>query len=109
MNKPKTSSRASDDLSIGFDGDRGKRQQESIDNKNTKGNFYLGIMLEDVFGFAEHQEKTTCGLGHKLALARNKDEAVLDKVAGTADATIKNDHIQWYITQYTAYIQQQSI
>ena len=109
MHKPKTSSRDSDDLSIGFDRDRGKRQQVLTDNKNIKGIWHLGIMLEDVFSFAVHHEKTTYGLGHKLTLARKKDEAVSDKVAGIADATIKNDQIHSYITQYTTYTQQQSI
>ena len=33
-------------------------------------------MLKDVFGFAELQEKATCGLGYKLTLTRNKDDAV---------------------------------
>ena len=43
-------------------------------------------MLKDVFGFAEHQEKATFGLGYKLTLTRNKDEAVIDEVAGIDDA-----------------------
>ena len=29
-------------------------------------------MLKDVFGFAEHQEKATYGLGYKLTLTRKK-------------------------------------
>ena len=64
-------------------------------------------MLSDVFGFAECQEKATHGFVYKLALKRNKDEAVLHKAAGIADARIENDHIHWYVPQYTASIQQQ--
>ena len=45
-------------------------------------------MLKDVFGFAEQQEEATYGLGYKLTLTRNKDDAVLDKAAGIADARI---------------------
>ena len=66
-------------------------------------------MLMDVFGFAEHQEKATNGLSYKLTLAKNKDDALLIKAAGTADARIKIDHIHWYVLQYTTGIQQQGI
>ena len=40
MYKLLTSSGGSDDLSIGFDQDRGRRQQELLDNKNTKVNYH---------------------------------------------------------------------
>ena len=66
-------------------------------------------MLKDVFGFAKHQEKATYGLGYKLTLTRNKDDAVLDKANGIADARIKIDHIHWYVPHYTPSIKQQSI
>ena len=66
-------------------------------------------MLKDVLGFAEHQEKATYGLGYKLTLARNKCEAVIDKVVGIAVARITIDHIHWYVAHYTPFIQQQSI
>ena len=64
-------------------------------------------MLKDVFGFAEHQEKATLGLGYKITLARNKNEAVIDKAAGIADAKIKIDPIHWCVHHYTPSIQQQ--
>ena len=66
-------------------------------------------MLKDVFGFAECQQKATYGLGCKLTLTRNKDEAVIDKVAGIADARNKIDQIHWYIPHYTPSIKQQNI
>ena len=50
------------DLSIGFDRDRAKRQRELTNNKNQRGNYHLRIMLKDVFGFAEHQGELTFGL-----------------------------------------------
>ena len=34
-------------------------------------------------------KKATCGVGYKLTPTRNKDEAVIDKVDGIADARIK--------------------
>ena len=104
MYKLIASSKNSDDLSIGFDRSRARRQDEMTDNKNLKGKFHLRIMLRDVFGFAEHQEKATYGLGYKLTLTRNKDDAVIDKACGIADARIKIDHIHWYVPHYTPSI-----
>ena len=66
-------------------------------------------MRKDDFGFAEHQEKATYGLGYKLTLKRNKDEAVIDVTGGFADARTKIDHIHWYVPHYTPSIQQQSM
>ena len=50
-------------------------------------------MLKDVFGFAEHQEKATYVSGYESTLTRKKDESVLDKAAGIADARNKFDLI----------------
>ena len=47
-----TIARNTDDLSNGFDRDRGRRQRELISNKNIKGKYPLTIMLKDIFGFA---------------------------------------------------------
>ena len=66
-------------------------------------------MLKDVFGFAGCQEKSTYDLGYRLTLTRNKDNAVIDKAVGSADARIKIDHIHWYVPHYTLSIQQRSI
>ena len=66
-------------------------------------------MLKYIFGFAEHQKNTTYGLGFKLYLTRNKDDAVLGKAAGIVDARTKIDHIHWYVPHYTASFQQQGI
>ena len=109
MYKLITSSKGSDDLSIGFDRNRTRRKDEITTNKNVKGKFHLRIMLKDVFGFAEHQEKATYGLGYKLTLTRNKDEAVIDKVAGIADARIKIDHTHLYVPHYIPSMSQQAI
>ena len=102
-----TSSKDSNDLSIGFDYSRNRRRDELALNKSIKGKYHVKVMLKDVFGFAEHQEKATYGLGYKLTQTRNKDNAVIDKAVGIADARIRIDHIHWY-THYTPSIQQQS-
>ena len=73
MYKLLSSSKGSDDLSIGFDRDRGRRQRALTNNKTQKGKFHVRIYLKDVFGFAEYQEKGTYGLGYKLTLTRNSD------------------------------------
>ena len=65
-------------------------------------------MLKDVFGFAECHRKVTYGLGNKLTLTRKKDDAVIDKAGGIADARIKTDHIHWYVP-YIPSVQQQAI
>ena len=66
-------------------------------------------MLKDVFGFAVCQKKSTYGFGYKLSLTRNKDDGVIDKASGIADATIRIDHIHWYVPHYTPSFQQHSI
>ena len=108
MYKLITSSKGSDDLSTGFDRSSARRQEEITNNKNVKFKFHLRLMLKDVFGFAEHQEKATYGFGYKLTLTRNKGDAVIDKAGGIADARIKIDHIHWYVPHYTPSFQQQS-
>ena len=107
MYKLITSSKDSNDLSVGFDNSRNRRKDELALNKNIKCKYHLKIMLKDVFGFAECQEKATHGLGYKLTLTRNKDEAVIDKANAIGDARIKIDHIHWYVPHYTPSIQQQ--
>ena len=91
MYKLLTSSKGSDDLSIGFDRDRGRRQRELTNNKTQKGKYHVRIYLKDVFGFAEYQEKGTYGLGCKLTLTRNTDNAVLNKANAINLGKIKNE------------------
>ena len=62
MYKPITSAKDSDDLSIGFDRHSGKAREELTSNKNIKGKNLVRIMLNDVFDFAEHQEKLLMAL-----------------------------------------------
>ena len=58
-----SSAKDSDDLSIGFDQDRERRQRKLTINRNIKGKYHVRTMLKDVFGFAAHHEKATYGLG----------------------------------------------
>ena len=109
MYKLLTSSRGSDDLSIGFDRDRNRRQRELTINKTQKGKYHIRIYLKDVFGFAEYQNKGTYGLGYKLTLTRNGNNAVLKKDDAINLGRIKINAIEWYVPHYTPSIQQQSI
>ena len=59
MHKLLISSRDGDDLSIGFDRDRNRRKLELTNNRNIKSKYHMSIYLKDIFGFVEHQEKTT--------------------------------------------------
>ena len=49
MYKLLTSSRGTDDLSIGFDRSRDRRRDELTTNKNVTGKNHLRIELEDIF------------------------------------------------------------
>ena len=109
MYKLITGAKNSDGRSIGFDRSRDRRRQELTNNKNIKSKFHVEIMLKDAFDFAEHQEKTTCGLGYKLTHTGNEDDAVLQKAVAIAYARSKIDHIHWYLPDYTPSIQQQGL
>ena len=104
-----TTAKGCDDLSIGFDRDRTRRRNELTINKKTKGKYHVRIYLKDVFGFAEHQEKATYGLGYKLTLTRNSDNAVLNKADATNLGKVKINSIEWYIPHYTASMSQQAL
>ena len=104
-----TSSKGSDDLSICFDRDRNRRQRELTNNKSQKGKYHARIYLKDIFGFAGYQEKGTYGLGYKLTMTRNSDNAVLNKGNAINNAKIKINAIEWYVPHYTPSMQQQAI
>ena len=109
MYKLLTSSKGSDDLSIGFDRDRNRRQRELTNNKTQKGKYHIRIYLKDVFGFAEYHKKGTYGLDYKLTLTRNTNNAVLNEDNAINLGRIKINGIEWYVPHYTPSIQQQSI
>ena len=106
--KLKSTAKVINHLSLGFGQSRNRRRDELTSNENTKSKYHFRTKLKGVFGFAQHQEKATYGLGYKKPLTRNKDDAVIDKGAGIPDARIKLDHIYWYVPHYIPSIQQQS-
>ena len=79
------SAKDTDDLYIGFDRYRSRRQRELTNSKNIKGKHHVRIILKDFFGFADYQRKATYGLRYKLTVTRKTDNAVLNK-----DNTINN-------------------
>ena len=66
-------------------------------------------MLDDIFGFCENQVKTTCGLGNRLTLTSNSDNAILKKGSAIHNAKIKINSIDWYVKNYTPSIEQHCI
>ena len=66
MQKLLSSSRDSDDLSIGFHRNKEVREREMTNKKSTKGNYYVKIYLKQVFGFAENHYKCNYGMRYKL-------------------------------------------
>ena len=109
MYKLITSARNTVDLSIGFDRDRGRGQRELTNNRNIKGKNHVTIMLKDIYGFSLCQEKGTYGLGYKLTLTRNNDNAVLNKGNAINNAKVKNKSIDWYVPHYTPSLAQGKI
>ena len=106
MYKLLTSNKGSDDLSIGFDRSRDRRKQELTNNKNIKGKYHLRIYLKDIFGYAEYQQLGTFGLGYKLTMTRNTDNAVLNKVNATNNAKIKINSLEWYVPHYSPIVEE---
>ena len=109
MYKLFTSSRGGNDLLIGFDCDRGRRQRELTNNKNIKGKYHVRLYLKDIFGFAGHMEKATYGLGYKLILIRNSDNTVLNKNNASAIGKTKTISLDWYVPHYTASFDQERV
>ena len=62
-----------------------------------KGKYHYRIYLKDFFGFAEYQEKGTYGLGYKLTLTRNTDNAVLNEATATNNAKVEINNLDWYV------------
>ena len=106
MYKLLSSSRDSDGLSIGFDRSRDRRKRELNNNKIQKGKYHLRIYLRDVFGFAEHQQVGSFGMGYRLTLTRNTDNAVLNKDNATNNAKIVINSIEWYVPHYVPSLEE---
>ena len=101
-----TSCKDSDDLSIGFDRNRGRRKNELTDNKTIKGKYHIRIYLKDIFGFVDHQENGTYGLGYKLTLTRNTDNAVLNKDNAVVNGRVKINSLDWYVPHFSPNLEE---
>ena len=106
MYKLLTSSKDSDDLSIGFNRSRDKRKRELTNNKNIKCKYHIRFYLKDIFGFAEYQEKGTCGLGYRLTLTRNTDNAVLNKDNAVGNGRVKINSLDCYVPHYSPNLEE---
>ena len=109
-----SSSKDSDDLSIGFHRSFEAGERELSENETTKGNYHVRNYWKGLFGFAEHQDTCTFGLGYKLTLQRNSDNQMLRRRAGInaenlalAGRVILND-MSWYVPAYTPSISNQN-
>ena len=96
-------------MSLGFDRDRNRRQRALTNKKSQKSVYHTRFYLKDIFGFAEHQEKATYGLGYELTLTRNSDNAVLNKDNSTNIGKIKINAIERYVPHYSPSTPQQAI
>ena len=105
MCKLLSSSRDSDDLSIGFDRSRDRRKRE-LPKKTQKGKFHLRVYLKDIFGFAEYQKTRTFGLSYRLTLIRNTDNAILNENDTTNNAKLKTNGIGWYVPHYVPSLEE---
>ena len=116
MHKLISSSRDSNDLTIGFHRSNAVRGRELANIESTEGNFHVRIYLKDLFGFAEHQDNCSYGLGNKLTLQRKSDNQVLNHPAQANDAANLAlagrgiiDDISWYVPHYTPSITNQKL
>ena len=87
MYKLISSSRDSDDLSVGFHTSIEARERELTINITTIGDYPVRIFLRDVFDSAEHQDNCTYGLDFKLTLQRCSDNHVFAHLTGANDAS----------------------
>ena len=106
MYKLLTSCKDGDDLSIGFDRNRNRRKNELTNNKTIKGKYHIRIYLKDIFGYAEHQEKGTYGLGYKLTLTRNTDNTVLNKDNIVVNGRVKINSLDWYVPHFSPNLEE---
>ena len=115
MHELLSSSKDSDDLTIGFHRSNTTREQELTNNKTTKGSYHVRIYLKDVLGFVEHHDNCTFGLGYKLTLQRNSDNHVLSHPPQVDDegnlalaGRVIIDDISWYVPHYTPSVKNQN-
>ena len=87
--KLRTNAKNTEYWSVRFDRDRVRRQRKLRNNINLKEQYHVRFTLRDSFGFAEHQEKATYGLGYKITITRNNDNSLLNKADTTNNGISK--------------------
>ena len=65
--------------------------------------------MKDIFGFAKHQQKAVYGLGYKLTLTRNTDNAALNKADAIKLSKIKINAFEMCVPHYTPSVSQEAI
>ena len=63
-------------------------------------------MLRVVFGFSEHQDKETYGLGYEKLLTRNINNAVLNKAEAITIGKTVASNMDLYVPPYTFGVEQ---
>ena len=71
-----------------------------------KGRYHVRIYLKDIFGFAEHQEKASFGLGYRLTLTKITDNAVLNGANATKNGKIKINSLDCFVPHYTPNLEE---
>ena len=66
-------------------------------------------MLKEFLSFAVHQERGTYGLGYRLTLTRNSDNALLNKGNALNNAKIISNNIDWMLPTFRPNLEQQNI
>ena len=101
---------------MGFHRSIEARERELIDNKTTEGCYHVRSFLKTVFGFAEHEDNCSYGLGYKLTLQWNCDNHILGHSTGANDGAnvvlagrIPIDDMSLYVPHYTPNISNQKI
>ena len=104
-----TGAQDTDDLSIGFDHDRERKQEQLALNKNINGKYHVRIILKIIFGFAQHKEKAAFVFGCNFKLTGNTENSVLNKDNATNIGKIKSNSFEWYVPPYVPSISQQAV
>ena len=117
MHKLVSSSRDSDDSSIGFHRSNEARERKLTINKSTKGSSHFRIFLKDVFVLAEDQDNCTYGVGYELTSQINSDNHVLSHPVQQANdaanlllaGRVIIEDLSWYDPHYTPNISNQKL
>ena len=104
-----TSTRDADDLSIGLDRDRNKKQRELANNKNIKRKCSLGTSLKVIFGFADYQEKLLSDSVTNYHLQKNTDNGILKKDNAANIGIFKTKALEWCVPHYSPSVSNQDI